>query len=97
MTPDEEKRIKRLETRVRQLIMDYQELKLERESLYEKVEEQHQVIESLNQRIKHISDKYNNMKIAKTLSLSETEQKEAKGRLARLLREVDKCIALLKV
>lgn len=97
MTPDEEKKIKRLETRIRQLIMGYLELKKERETLSLKVAEQDKLIESLNERIKQMSDNYTNLKIAKTLSFNEAEQKEARGRLNKLLREVDKCIALLKV
>lgn len=97
MTPEEEKTIKRLETRVRQLIMAYQDLKKQKESMRVQMNEQEKTIASLNDQIRIISNKYNNLKLAKTLTLNETEQKEAKGRLNKLLREVDKCIALLKV
>jgi hypothetical protein len=39
--------------------------------------------------------KYENLKLAKMLVASEEENKDAKSRIQKIVREIDKCIALL--
>lgn len=90
MTPEEESILKRFETRTRQLIFQYQEIKNENELLHEKVS-------SLNKELERIKEDYTNLKIAKMIDISDQDMKDAKGRLSRLIREIDKCIALLKI
>ena len=38
---------------------------------------------------------YTNLKTARIISINDNELRDTKQRLARLVREVDKCIALL--
>lgn len=90
MTPEEENILKRFETRTRQLIFQYQEIKNENELLHEKVT-------SLNNELERIKKDYANLKMAKMIDISDHDMKDAKGRLSRLIREIDKCIALLKI
>lgn len=90
MTPEEENILKRFETRTRQLIFQYQEIKSENELLHEKVT-------SLSQELERMKRDYANLKIAKMIDISDQDMKDAKGRLSRLIREIDKCIALLKI
>ncbi len=45
--------------------------------------------------IEELHTKYDNMLTARVISANEKEMKNAKMRLSRLVREVDKCIALL--
>lgn len=90
MTPEEENILKRFETRTRQLIFQYQEIKSENELLHEKVT-------SLNNELERIKKDYANLKTAKMIDISDQDMKDAKGRLSRLIREIDKCIALLKI
>ena len=40
---------------------------------------------------------YESLKIAKMIEISDTDMKNAKSRLSKLVREVNKCIALLNV
>lgn len=42
-----------------------------------------------------LSNKYNNLKLAQGISMSEEERRNAKLRYTKLVREIDKCIALL--
>ena len=42
-----------------------------------------------------LEDDYTNLKTAMTISLNGSDVKETKLRLSKLVREVDKCIALL--
>ena len=45
--------------------------------------------------IVELQEKYDNLKIAKTVALSKTDIKDGKLRLSKMMREIDNCIALL--
>ena len=90
MTPEEEIILKRFETRNRQLILLYQDTRQENELLRKQVD-------TLNQELELIKKNYANLKIARMINISDQDMKDAKGRLSKLIREIDKCIALLKI
>lgn len=90
MTPEEEIILKRFETRVRQLILQYQDVKQENELL-------RQQVNTLKQDLENSQKDYANLKMARMIDISDQEMKDAKGRLSKLIREIDKCIALLKI
>lgn len=90
MTPEEEIILKRFETRVRQLILQYQDVKQENELL-------RQQVNALKQDLENSQKDYANLKMARMIDISDQEMKDAKGRLSKLIREIDKCIALLKI
>lgn len=90
MTPEEEIILKRFETRVRQLILQYQDVKQENELL-------RQQVNTLKQDLENRQKDYANLKMARMIDISDQDMKDAKGRLSKLIREIDKCIALLKI
>lgn len=90
MTPEEEIILKRFETRTRQLILQYQDMVQENKQLKEEVNH-------LNQELENIKRNYANLKMARMIDISDQDMKDAKGRLSKLIREIDKCIALLKI
>ena len=90
MTPEEEIILKRFDTRTRQLILLYQDTRQENELLRKQVD-------TLNQELELIKKNYANLKIARMIDISDQDMKDAKGRLSKLIREIDKCIALLKI
>lgn len=90
MTPEEEIILKRFETRVRQLILQYQDVKQENELL-------RQQVNTLKQDLENSQKDYTNLKMARMIDISDQDMKDAKGRLSKLIREIDKCIALLKI
>ena len=90
MTPEEETILKRFETRTRKLILQYQELKQENELLRQRVD-------TLNRELENTKRDYSNLKVARMIDISDQDMKDAKGRLSKLIREIDKCIALLKI
>ena len=47
------------------------------------------------ERLKEIEEKYNKLKISKALITSSEDVHDAKLRVNRMVREIDKCIALL--
>lgn len=96
MTADEEKTIKTLETRVRQLILKYQQLQEDNEGLAAELSAKDKELQDTKQKNKHLEDEYANLKMAKMLEIGDTDLAAAKQRINQLVRDVDKCIALLK-
>ncbi len=96
MTTEEEKTLKTLETRIRQLILKFQQTKEEVEELQEEVVVKDREFLELKRQNQLLEANYANLKMAKMLEIGDTDLSSAKQRLNRLVRDVDKCIALLK-
>ena len=94
MNPSE-KTLAEFEMRVRQLILQYQQLKEENKQLQQRMQEQAQTIEELNARVTQADNDYNSLKMARMLEITDGNLDEAKDRLARMIRQVNKCIAIL--
>ena len=94
MDPNEQT-LTTFETRVRQMILRFQELKQENNQLQQQMQEQSQTIEELKARITQADNDYNSLKMARMLEITDGNLDEAKERLARMIRQVNKCIAIL--
>ena len=94
MNPSE-KTLAEFEMRVRQLILQYQQLKEENKQLQQRMQEQAQIIEELKARVTQADNDYNSLKMARMLEITDGNLDEAKDRLARMIRQVNKCIAIL--
>ena len=94
MTPNE-KTIANFETRVRQLILRFQELKKENEDLYDSIEKSEENIAELRAKLEQQQNDYQSLKMAKMIEITDGDLNGAKDRLAKLIREVNKCIAIL--
>lgn len=90
-----EKTLTTFETRVRQMVLRFQELKRENEELYRLVEKSEQDIKSVQEKLAQTEKDYNALKMAKMMEITDGDLQGAKDRLARLIREVNKCIAVL--
>ncbi len=97
MTAEENALLRTLEARVTQLALEYKALKGRYNALARTVEEKENAIRSLNEQMGRLQSDYANLKIAKMLDISSNDIENAKSRLSKLVREVDKCIALLNV
>ena len=94
MNPNE-KILADFETRVRQMILQYQQLKKENMQLQQQIGEQATEIEELKARVTQADNDYNALKMARMLEISDGNLDEAKERLSRMIRQVNKCIAIL--
>ena len=94
MNPSE-KTLADFQTRVRQMILQYQELKNENGRLQALVGEQATEIEELKARVTQADNDYNSLKMARMLEITDGNLDEAKERLSRMIRQVNKCIAIL--
>lgn len=88
--------IVKFETRVRQLILAYNELKNEKLILQEKVKAQEEEITQLKAMLEGAKEKYGDLKIARMLEISNSDMEDAKHRITRLMQQVNKCINILK-
>lgn len=83
------------ETRVRQMILRFQELKKENEELYAMVTKNEEDIKQLQAQLRQAENDYNSLKMARMMEITDGDLQGAKDRLAKLIRDVNKCIALL--
>ncbi len=97
MTAEEEALLHTLETRVAQLALEYKALKERHAELERKMEEKEDAIHTLHMQAERLQADYANLKMAKIIEIGGGEMKDARSRLSKLVREVDKCIALLNV
>lgn len=86
-----------LEVRMRQLMYYCDSLKEENDRLMKEIEEREDTVALLMDKIETLEQKYSDLKFAKSFSSGgEEEREEAKKRLSKLVRDVDKCISMLK-
>lgn len=90
-----EKVLAAFEGRVRQLILRFQELKKENEELYVMVSKNEEEIKTLQDKLSRSEQDYNALKMARMVEITDGDLQGAKDRLSKLIREVNKCIAVL--
>ena len=94
MTPNE-KTLATFETRLRQMILRFQELKKENEDLYGMVEKGEEDLAELRAKLEQQQNDYASLKMAKMIEITDGDLSGAKERLSKLIRDVNKCIAIL--
>jgi len=92
---ENEKVLAAFEGRVRQLILRFQELKKENEELYLMVGKNEEEIKGLKENLSRSEQNYNRLKMARMVEITDGDLQGAKDRLSKLIREVNKCIAVL--
>lgn len=91
----DEKTINTFATRVRQLILEFGKLKQENAELYEMVDERDAQIKVLQEKLSQAEHDYNSLKMAKMMTISDADMEATQKRVAKLIRDVNKCITLL--
>lgn len=91
----DEKTINTFATRVRQLILEFGKLKQENAELYEMVDERDARIKALQEKLSQAEHDYNSLKMAKMMTISDADMEATQKRVAKLIRDVNKCITLL--
>jgi predicted RNase H-like nuclease (RuvC/YqgF family) len=94
MTPNE-KVLKVFETRVRQMLLRFQQLKKENEELYSIVEKNERDVQQLQDKLEQKGRDYDSLKMAKMIEITNGDLEGAKNRLSKLIKDVNKCIAIL--
>lgn len=82
-------------TRVRQMILKYQEVCKENSELYAMVDERDKKIAELKESVSEWEKKYKALKMAKMIEVTDSDLEAAKSRISKLVRDVNQCITLL--
>jgi phage shock protein A len=90
-----EKALTLFTTRVRQMILQYEEKKKEVSNLRELIKKSEENINVLGKKLIQLQNDYNSLKIAKMVEIADGDMEEAQKRLSKLIRDVNKCITLL--
>ena len=87
----------RLETRVRQLIMQQNEMQDVQEKLRQQLNEKDEKILSLEIQNEELKQQYSRLKMAKYIDMADNDVKDMRGRIRTMVRDIDRCISMLKV
>lgn len=90
-----EKVLAQFAARIQQLILQYKDIKKENAELYAIIGEQEDRLKNLEERISQAQNDYQSLKIARMIEVSDVDVEKAQQRLAKLIRDVNKCITLL--
>ena len=90
-----EQTIATVQTRVRDWLHRFQELKKENADLCAMVEKNEQDMKQLQAKLAQADEDYNPLKMAKMMEITDGDLESAKARVAKLIRDVNKCIAIL--
>ena len=93
MNPNEQTLVT-FETRVRQMILRFQELKKENNDLRTSIAQNEETIKQLKDQVAQADQNYNALKMARMIEVSDGDLEKAKQRLSKLIRDVDKCICI---
>lgn len=90
-----EKTLTLFTTRIRQLILQFKDMKKENADLYAMVDERDARIGELEAKLAQAQNDYNSLKMARMIEISDGDLEGAQKRLAKLIKDVNKCITLL--
>ena len=90
-----EKVLAQFAARIQQLILQYKDIKKENAELYVMIEGQEEKIKTLEEHLSQAQNDYQSLKIARMIEVSDVDVEKAQQRLAKLIRDVNKCITLL--
>ena len=90
-----EKSVNTFATRVRQMILQYEAQRKENDELYTLVDQRDREITQLQKELAQAHADYNTLKMAKMLEITDGDMETAQKRVAKLIRDVNKCITLL--
>ena len=90
-----EKTINTFATRVRQMILKFEDIRHENAELYAMVDERDAKIKELEEKLTQAKHDYDSLKMAKMMTISDSDMDATQKRIAKLIRDVNKCITLL--
>lgn len=90
-----EKTLNTFTTRVRQMILQYQEVKKEKTQLQSIIEQRDKEIQELQAKLSQAQIDYNFLKTARMIEITDSDMENAQKRIAKLIRDVNRCITIL--
>lgn len=87
--------IENFESKLNRLMRAYTQLLVDNAALREQLDLQSVELTKVREQYNELAESYTNLKLAKIISVGDSEMGDTQRRLSKLVREVDKCIALL--
>ncbi len=84
-----------LKNKIKKLLSLYNDLKTENANVKKQSEELKLKLKNKESEIEFLKNKYNKLKLAKSFLASSGDGHDAKIKINRIVREIDKCISLL--
>jgi predicted RNase H-like nuclease (RuvC/YqgF family) len=95
MTDEQQQILTSFEKRVRELMFLCSSLKKENEALKKELQQKKETIKKSEETIRQLKAETDHLKLANMLSFTTGDIKEARRKITGLVREIDKCIALI--
>jgi len=95
MNAEQKELINTLQTKLRHLMALYSDIQKENKHLHNRELALKQQVQERDEEIKFLKNKYNKLKLAKSITASAGDTHEAKIKINRIVREIDRCVALL--
>lgn len=95
MTDEEKNQLSVFEARLRQLMFLHDELKEKNQFLMEALDKKEQTLQQLQHDYDELEASYTNLKQARIISIHDSDVSDTRKRISKLVREIDKCLALL--
>jgi len=95
MAVEQKEMVGSLKQKVGKVIALYTNLKQENDKLHQQHKELKENLKIKETELEYFKNKYNKLKLAKSIVASAGESHDAKIKINRIVREIDKCIALL--
>ena len=95
MTNPNSELIVELKDKINRLVQQYQSLKSEVQMLENEKDKLTSQLEVASNEYHNLEQRFNNLKLTKDLVAGSTEAGDTKKRISQIVREIDKCIALL--
>ena len=95
MDDDKRKLLSDLDFRIRQLMYLYDTLSDENKRLRDDLQKKSIEAAGMAEELEQLKQKYDSLKLARTITAATVDVESAKEKLSMLVREVDRCITLL--
>ena len=86
----------RVETYTRQLLMRQQQMRDDYARLQERLREREEEILSVQIKLEELQKKYDHLRMAKFIDMADDDTKDIRGRIRKMVRDIDQCVAMLK-
>jgi predicted nuclease with TOPRIM domain len=92
---EDNKTLRLFTTRMRQMILQYKQVKKENAELYAMVDARDNEVKQLKSQLEQAQNDYNSLKMAKMIEITDGDMESAKKRLSALIKDINKSITLL--
>jgi hypothetical protein len=95
MTEESLLHVKELRVKIHQIFREFEELEKRNDTLQQEIISLKNKVRFLEEEKGLIGTKYENLKLAKAMETGSGDIQAARNKMSRLMREIDKCVALL--